>query len=94
MLETNDPADLSGAGTAENGNPLAFRGALAHCIGMSTVAEISEAIEKLPVKEQFALLQALPSHLKIPPEEIAWAKVAESAFDFWDNPEDAVYDTL
>jgi hypothetical protein len=61
---------------------------------MSTVAEISEAIGKLPVKEQFALLQALPNRLKIPPEEIAWAKAAESAFDFWDNPEDAVYDTL
>lgn len=63
-------------------------------MGMSTVTEISEAFEKLPVREQFALLQALPNHLKIPPEEIAWATAAESAFDFWDNPEDAVYDTL
>jgi hypothetical protein len=61
---------------------------------MSTVAEISEAIEKLPVREQFALLQALPNHLKISPEEIAWTRAAESAFEFWDNPEDAVYDSL
>jgi hypothetical protein len=61
---------------------------------MSTVAEISEAIGKLPIKEQLALLQALPKHLKISPDEVAWAKAAESAFDFWDNPDDPVYDTL
>jgi len=40
------------------------------------------------------LLQALPFHLKISPEDLAWAKVAESSFDFWDNPEDAIYDHL
>jgi len=61
---------------------------------MSTVAEINAAIEKLDVAEQVQLLQALPFHLKISPEDLAWAKVAESSFDFWDNPEDAIYDHL
>ena len=61
---------------------------------MSTVAEINAAIEKLDVAEQVQLLQALPSHLKISPEDVAWTKLAESSFDFWDNPEDASYDQL
>jgi hypothetical protein len=27
-------------------------------------------------------------------DQIAWLKAAETAFDFWDNEEDAVYDQL
>jgi predicted DNA-binding antitoxin AbrB/MazE fold protein len=27
-------------------------------------------------------------------EELAWLKVSEKSFDFWDNQEDAVYDKL
>ena len=61
---------------------------------MSTVAEINEAIEKLDVPDQILLLQNLPQHLKIQPDDLAWARLAESSFDFWDNPEDAVYDQL
>ena len=61
---------------------------------MSTVLEITDAIQRLDVKEQAALLRELPRHLKISPEDLAWAKVAEGAFDFWDNPEDAIYDKL
>ena len=61
---------------------------------MSTVAEISEAIEKLDLKEQVELLQALPQHLKIMPDDLAWSRLAEPAFEFWNNPEDAIYDSL
>jgi hypothetical protein len=61
---------------------------------MSTVEEIEKAIEKLDVKEQLKLLQELPAHLKISPDDVAWLKLAESAFGFWDNPEDAIYDKL
>jgi len=59
---------------------------------MSTVAEISEAIDKLDAKEQAKLLQMLPQHLKISPDDLAWSRLAEPAFEFWDNPEDAIYD--
>jgi hypothetical protein len=62
--------------------------------GVSTVAEISEAIEKLDVKDQVKLLEGLPRYLKIAPDDLAWSKLAESAFAFWDNPEDAIYDKL
>lgn len=61
---------------------------------MSTVAEISHAIEQLDVKEQVELLRILPQHLKISPEDLAWSRLAEPAFEFWDNSEDAIYDQL
>jgi hypothetical protein len=32
--------------------------------------------------------------LKIAVEDIGWLKLAERTFDFWDNPDDAIYDQL
>jgi hypothetical protein len=61
---------------------------------MSTVAEISEAIEKLNVHEQVELLKILPKQLKISAEDVAWAQLAEPSFEFWNNSEDAIYDQL
>jgi hypothetical protein len=61
---------------------------------VSTVAEINEAIEKLDVKEQVKLLEELPQHLKVSPDDLAWSRLAEPAFEFWNNPEDAIYDNL
>jgi len=61
---------------------------------MSTIAEISEAIDRLDVKEQVALLRILPEHLKISLDDLAWSRLAEPAFEFWNNPEDAIYDQL
>ena len=61
---------------------------------VSTVQEISQAIEHLDVRDQMRLLQDLPAHLKIQPDDVAWLKAAEPAFEFWNNPEDAIYDEL
>ena len=61
---------------------------------MSTVAEIGQAIEKLDVKEQVQLLRDLPQLLKVSPDDLAWTRLAEPAFEFWNNPEDAIYDQL
>lgn len=61
---------------------------------MSTVAEIGEAIEKLDVKEQIDFLRILPRHLKVSTDDLAWSRLAEPAFEFWNNPEDAIYDEL
>jgi hypothetical protein len=61
---------------------------------MSTVEEIGKAIEQLQVTEQVRLLKELPEHLKISPDDVAWLKVAESTFEFWNNPDDAAYDNL
>lgn len=61
---------------------------------VSTVQEISQAIEHLDVRDQMRLLHDLPAHLKIQPDDVAWLKAAEPAFEFWNNPEDAIYDEL
>jgi hypothetical protein len=61
---------------------------------MSSVAEITEAIDHLDVREQVRLLNELPGHLKIKAEDIGWLRASESSFEFWDNPEDAIYDQL
>ena len=61
---------------------------------MSTVEQIEEAIERLDVQSQVQLLRELPAHLKIAPDDVAWLKLAEPAFAFWDNPDDAAYDAL
>jgi hypothetical protein len=61
---------------------------------VSTIAEITEAIEQLDVRQQVRLLSELPAHLKIKPEDLAWLRASESSFDFWENPEDAIYDKL
>jgi hypothetical protein len=67
---------------------------LGYIASVSTVQEISEAIEHLDVRGQMQLLHDLPARLKIQPDDIAWLKAAEPAFEFWNNPEDAVYDEL
>ena len=74
--------------------PLARRGFEEYLSRVSTVQEIAEAIEQLPVKEQVQLLSELPRHLKISADDAAWLKLAEPSFAFWDNPDDAIYDTL
>ena len=63
-------------------------------MAMSTVMEISAAIDKLDVKEQAELLRILPRHLKVSMDDLAWTRLAEPAFEFWNNSEDAIYDQL
>jgi len=58
------------------------------------VRRVIQAIAKFTTEEQRAFLSSLPQVLKIPWEDILWLKLAESAFAFWNNEEDAIYDTL
>ena len=61
---------------------------------MSSVQEIETAIEQLDVAQQIQLLRDLPARLKITAEDVAALHNAESAFGFWENPDDAAYDDL
>ena len=61
---------------------------------MSSVQEIEEAIERLDVIQQVQLLRDLPARLKITADDVAALRNAESAFGFWDNADDAAYDSL
>ena len=56
--------------------------------------EVEEAIERFPRKEQQQLLAALPRLLKLSAMDLATLQLAERAFQFWENPDDAIYDTL
>lgn len=59
-----------------------------------SVEKILGAVRDLPPEAQHEVLTRLPSVLSVDLEEPAWLRLAEMAFEFWDNPEDAVYDAL
>ncbi|GJQ57586.1 MAG: hypothetical protein D8M57_19865 [Candidatus Scalindua sp. AMX11] len=59
-----------------------------------SLKDLSDAVEHLNQQEQKMLLCKLLSLQKITFEDLALLKVAESSFDFWDNPEDSLYDDL
>jgi len=59
-----------------------------------SIKEVEQAIQSFRVREQSKLLKDLPKLLKLPAADLGWLKAAESAFGFWDNPEDEVYDVL
>ena len=59
-----------------------------------TLQDVEHAIEQFPLKDQQRLLAELPRLLKISTADVAFLKLAESSFDFWENPNDAIYDRL
>lgn len=59
-----------------------------------SVKEVEKAIESFEVEDQKKLLKNLPKLLKFSPADFGLLKSAESAFGFWDNPEDQIYDNL
>jgi len=60
----------------------------------SNLQGIEKAIKKLSPEEQQQLLAKLLKMRNISMEDAALLDAAESAFAFWDNPEDSVYDSL
>jgi hypothetical protein len=58
------------------------------------IDKIFDEIKNLSEDEQKEFLSLLPKALNLSPEDLLWARLAESAFDFWDNPDDQVYDDL
>jgi hypothetical protein len=59
-----------------------------------SVEEVIDALRGLPPEGQREVLARLPSALALSSEDLAWLRLAEWAFEFWDNPEDAAYDAL
>ena len=59
-----------------------------------SVEDILSALRDLSPEARQEVLNRLPSVLALPSEEMARLRLAEPAFDFWDNPEDAAYDAL
>lgn len=59
-----------------------------------TLETIEKAIAEADPEDQRRLLANIPQLLKIDTGDLSLLKSAESAFGFWDNKEDAVYDEL
>ena len=59
-----------------------------------SIKAIEQAIVRAKPKEQRRLLAKLLRLLHIDPEDIAWTKLAEPSFEFWNNEQDAIYDQL
>lgn len=47
-----------------------------------------------PSDTQRLFLMRLPQLLDLSPDDLAALKTTEPSFKFWNNPDDAVYDTL
>lgn len=58
------------------------------------VREAAQIVQEFKPQERRQFLLLLPDLLGISPEDYGWLKAAESAFEFWDNEEDAIYDEL
>jgi len=62
-----------------------------------TVEQISTAILLLDKEEKTNLRKRLPVLMDVDAqewEELGWLSLAESAFDFWNDPTEDVYDDL
>ena len=60
----------------------------------SGLRAIESAIQGATPAQQMRLLRRLPRLLKLAPSDLALLKVSKSSFDFWNNPDDVVYDRL
>lgn len=60
------------------------------------IVESSQPTWQVPPNEPGAPTQPEPPRLAESElaETVAWLKLAESSFDFWDNEEDSIYDDL
>lgn len=61
------------------------------------VDQISAAIVLLDQEEKRELRQRLPALLEVMPdelEEMGWLRLAESAFTFWDDPAEDIYNDM
>ena len=59
-----------------------------------SVEQIIGAVRDLSPEAQQEVLIGLPSALSVSRDDLAWLRLAEQAFQFWDNAEDAAYDVL
>ena len=59
-----------------------------------SLEQIEEAIASAAPEEQTRLLRDFPHLLKISALDMALLKASEKSFDFWNNPDDVIYDSL
>ncbi len=60
----------------------------------STVHRLEKEFIGATSQQQRVFLMRLPYMLDLSPSDLALLKASETAFAFWDNPDDAAYDSL
>jgi len=61
---------------------------------LANLKDVEDAIKLFSIEEKQQLLSDLPKLLQLNAEEVDLLKLAESAFQFWDNSDDSIYDSL
>ena len=51
-----------------------------------------EEVENIPAGAIYTVLSE--DELRSLAEDLEWLKASQKSFEFWDNPEDAIYDNL
>ena len=59
-----------------------------------SIKEVEQAIQSFEAEDQKKLLKDLPKLLKISRADLELLKMSETAFSFWENSEDQIYDNL
>ncbi len=59
-----------------------------------TLKTVEKAVKSLKPEEQRIFLSHLPKLIRLKSDDMARLKAAEKTFSFWNNPQDAIYDTL
>ena len=59
-----------------------------------SLKNIEDLIVKAKPEDQRQFLAKLPHLLKLSTDDFFWRKASESSFEFWNNPEDVIYDSL
>jgi len=61
---------------------------------ITALEKIEKAIQKANPEEQRKLVAKLPHLLRISLEDLFLLKFTEPSFNFWNNVDDAVYDSM
>ncbi len=61
---------------------------------MANLKDVEDAIKSFSIKEKRQLVSDLPKLLQLSPDDLDLLKLAEPAFQFWENSDDGVYDSL
>lgn len=59
-----------------------------------TLKTLKKCVRALKPEDQRKFLRDLPALIRLPKEDLARLKVAETSFAFWNNSQDDIYDTL
>ncbi len=61
---------------------------------LANLKDVEDAIRSFNMEEKKQLISDLPKLLQLSSEDLDLLKLAEPAFQFWDNSDDSIYDSI